>query len=138
MNLRDRLNQIYGTPEPKSEAFRLPSSLPDFVGGRWRRRSSRTILSVESQVPVSHQHGGVLFEKIYSVEADLLCLLADNPSFRNFHPERIFFLDTETTGLAGSAGTYVFLVGLDYFCEGQFHIHQLFLPNLESERAFLE
>ena len=138
MNLRNRLNQIYGTPEPKSEAFHLPSSLPEFVGGRWRRRSSGTILSVESKVPVDHQHRGVPLEKIYSVEADLLCLLADNPGFKNFHPEKIFFLDTETTGLAGGAGTCIFLVGLGYFCEGQFHIHQLFLPDFESERAFLE
>ncbi|GAH19129.1 unnamed protein product, partial [marine sediment metagenome] len=25
------------------------------------------------------------------------------------------FLDTETTGLAGGAGTYIFLVGVGYF-----------------------
>ncbi|MDI6871087.1 MAG: ribonuclease H-like domain-containing protein [Bacillota bacterium] len=51
------------------------------------------------------------------------------------------FLDTETTGLAGGTGTFVFLVGLGHFAgEGEaqeFVLHQFFLRDYSAEPAFL-
>lgn len=48
------------------------------------------------------------------------------------------FLDTETTGLAGGAGTLAFLVGLGYFdASGQFVIEQFFLKDPAREAAML-
>ena len=40
----------------------------------------------------------------------------------DLRPEDILFLDTETTGLAGGAGTVAFLVGLGYFTGGGFAV----------------
>lgn len=47
------------------------------------------------------------------------------------------FLDTETTGLSGGTGTYVFLIGVARFLDGQLVLRQFFLPELHGERALL-
>jgi uncharacterized protein YprB with RNaseH-like and TPR domain len=47
------------------------------------------------------------------------------------------FLDTETTGLAGGTGTYVFLVGLAAWEGGALRLTQYFLGDLGAEAAFL-
>jgi len=47
------------------------------------------------------------------------------------------FMDLETTGLSLGAGTYVFLVGLGYFREGRYHVHQVFLRDFDEEPAAL-
>ena len=52
--------------------------------------------------------------------------------------EEILFLDTETTGLAGGTGTLPFLVGLGWWREGAFRVHQLFLPGPGREAPLLE
>jgi hypothetical protein len=46
-------------------------------------------------------------------------------------------MDLETTGLSLGAGTYVFLVGLGYFREGRYHVHQVFLRDFDEEPAAL-
>ncbi|HEV7214602.1 MAG TPA: ribonuclease H-like domain-containing protein [Chloroflexota bacterium] len=47
------------------------------------------------------------------------------------------FLDTETTGLSGGSGTYVFLIGAARFLNGEFVLRQFFLQDLHQERALL-
>jgi hypothetical protein len=47
------------------------------------------------------------------------------------------YLDTETTGLAGGTGTYVFLVGLAAWAGRDLTITQYFLGDLDGEPAFL-
>jgi hypothetical protein len=47
------------------------------------------------------------------------------------------YLDTETTGLAGGTGTYVFLVGLATWADGALRVTQYFLGDLGAEAAFL-
>ncbi len=50
----------------------------------------------------------------------------------------VLFLDTETTGLAGGAGTFVFLVGLASFTGGAFEIRQWLLPDPCEEEGLLD
>lgn len=51
--------------------------------------------------------------------------------------EGTVFLDTETTGLAGGTGTYVFLVGLATWTGVRLRVTQYFLGDLAAEAAFL-
>jgi uncharacterized protein len=51
--------------------------------------------------------------------------------------ERVAFVDTETTGLAGGTGTYVFLVGVGLFVGEQFTVHQFFMRDFHEEPALL-
>ena len=50
----------------------------------------------------------------------------------------LLFVDLETTGLAGGAGTYAFLVGCGWFDGGTFRVRQFLLSSFAAERALLE
>lgn len=52
--------------------------------------------------------------------------------------QEILFLDTETSGLAGGAGTYVFLLGTVEIGDGELIIRQHALFDLSAERAYVE
>jgi uncharacterized protein len=51
--------------------------------------------------------------------------------------ERTLFVDLETTGLSGGAGTVAFLVGVGWFDLGAFQVRQFLLTSYASERALL-
>ncbi len=51
--------------------------------------------------------------------------------------EDIVFLDTETTGLMGGTGTYVFLLGTAYFKDGELVLRQHLLHDLGAEAEFV-
>ena len=67
----------------------------------------------------------------------------ERPSWRTHSPDAgpargdILFLDLETTGLAGGAGTYAFLVGCGWFEPGGFRVRQYFMVGHALERALL-
>ena len=48
------------------------------------------------------------------------------------------FFDTETTGLSGGAGNYMFLLGLGYFKKKEFIIEQIFLADFPGEPDLIE
>jgi len=52
--------------------------------------------------------------------------------------ERVAWLDTETTGLAGGTGTYVFLVGIGAVEDGNFVLTQYYMRDLGGEIEMLE
>jgi uncharacterized protein YprB with RNaseH-like and TPR domain len=53
-------------------------------------------------------------------------------------PAQMVFMDTETTGLAGGAGTLAFLVGTGSYVDGGFLLRQYFLADPSGEAAMLE
>lgn len=53
-------------------------------------------------------------------------------------PADMIFMDTETTGLAGGAGTMAFLVGTGFYAADGFVLRQYFLPDPSGEAAMLE
>lgn len=56
---------------------------------------------------------------------------------RYHDPRRLIFLDTETTGLSGGTGTYVFLVGIGQFVGRDFLLRQFFMRHPGDERSLL-
>jgi uncharacterized protein len=72
--------------------------------------------------------GGYWAGASLSLQQDLGVLEADGP---------VMFLDLETTGLSGGAGTVAFLVGIGFFERGAFRTRQFLLPGFASERALL-
>lgn len=50
----------------------------------------------------------------------------------------VLFLDTETTGLSGGTGTYVFLIGLAHISDGELVLRQHLLRDIGAEREFVE
>lgn len=79
--------------------------------------------------------------EVIAAPGALACLSSDT-RWPAIPLERVLLLDTETTGLAGGTGTYVFLAGLGYFTLGasgglEFTVRQYFLRELGEEQAFL-
>ncbi len=77
---------------------------------------------------------------VEALAADVACLAreARDERLAALDPARALFLDTETTGLSGGAGTYVWLVGLGSFDGPHFEVWQGFLAEPAGERALLE
>ncbi len=69
--------------------------------------------------------------------AGVLSALLDAPGLECMKPEQALYLDTETTGLAGGTGTYIFLLGLGWVKEERFVVEQLFLRDFSEEPAML-
>ncbi|HOR28293.1 MAG TPA: ribonuclease H-like domain-containing protein [Candidatus Sumerlaeota bacterium] len=69
--------------------------------------------------------------------ADLARLTGD-PRWAELEPERILYLDTETTQLSTAAGAYAFLVGLGRFAGGTFVLDQYFMEDHGCEPALVE
>jgi hypothetical protein len=69
--------------------------------------------------------------------SEMLSLLALDPSLRPCSPRKALYLDTETTGLGGGAGSLAFLLGLAWFDDDGLWLEQLLLRSPAEEPAML-
>jgi uncharacterized protein YprB with RNaseH-like and TPR domain len=67
-----------------------------------------------------------------------LSLIGGMPEPIDREPRSLLFVDLETTGLAGGAGTYAFLVGCAYFEPHGLRVRQYFLAGYQHERPLLD
>jgi len=86
--------------------------------------------------PLNYSYAGTIDRFLALTGRDLVYLTKEK-NFDQHDPRNFVFMDTETTGLAGGAGTYVFLIGVGYFQGESFFVDQFFLPDYEIEPAFL-
>ncbi len=119
MNLRDKLKAI---EKPKVKVTVTPTQpeeppRPAFTDC-WRSESTHA----PSDYPINRQ-------TVMLMQGD------DMPT--DFSPERILYLDTETTGLAG-AGTVAFEVGLGWQEGSEFRVRQLVMRDYPEEKFLLE
>lgn len=121
-------------PADKPDAVGAPASAPgtDPLPGEmvatphgpawvWRRR-----------YPAEHAHGAYALGDVRDLPPQALALLGGGEL-----GTRPAFLDTETTGLAGGAGTLVFLTGVGVWEGDGVALHLIFLRDPDEERAAL-
>ncbi|GGD63892.1 ribonuclease H-like domain-containing protein [Paenibacillus nasutitermitis] len=58
-------------------------------------------------------------------------------AYPTVHPDRVLFLDLETTGLGVGTGNVPFMVGLGYMEEGAYIVEQMLIRHPAEERAML-
>jgi uncharacterized protein YprB with RNaseH-like and TPR domain len=87
--------------------------------------------------PLAHRHGDVALARAARLDGARLAAIGRHEPFAALRPEQCLFLDTETTGLAGGAGTVVFAYGLGFFDGGELVVEQLFLRDFGEEPAML-
>ena len=87
---------------------------------------------------VSHRTGRAPVLAARTASAELLALLALDPSLAACDPSRALYLDTETTGLSGGTGTVAFLVGLAFWQDGALVVEQILVRALGEEAPMLE
>jgi uncharacterized protein YprB with RNaseH-like and TPR domain len=86
----------------------------------------------------SHRrHGSMDISSLHELPADLLDSLSEG-AIPNAHPTKWAFLDTETTGLAGGAGTYAFLIGVGNIEPAGFRLRQFFMRDFGEEPSLLK
>jgi uncharacterized protein len=108
----------------------------DVLGGEWRVAGSHQFLVVNRKYSPGYRHGHMAVADASPSSDGLwptLSLLAGVPC-----DGRAVFVDLETTGLAGGAGTYAFLVGCGWFDAGTFRVQQFLLSSFAAERALLD
>ena len=93
---------------------------------------------LRQEYPLDHTLGDVPLGDALSSSGKEIALSACDDSLLSFNPRKTCFMDTETTGLAGGAGTVAFLVGIGYFEETSFVLEQCFLRDYDDETAMLE
>lgn len=131
-SLADRLRGIVKVEERPPAPKPIASNAADVLGGQW----CNDFLVVDRKYSPGHRHGRIaIADAAPPVEGwPHLGLLGGATR----ESGRCLFLDLETTGLAGGAGTYAFLVGLAWFDGGTFRVQQFFLSSHAAERALLE
>lgn len=85
----------------------------------------------------AHRHGGWRLDEVLAARRADFVLTSGDEALGALDPRRAVYLDTETTGLSGGAGTYVFLIGLGSFSDDGFEVWQGFLREPGEERALL-
>jgi uncharacterized protein YprB with RNaseH-like and TPR domain len=152
VDLTARLRTIVKTGPPKPvreltyepdtggyEARVEPARIAEVLGGRPVATSYGSCLAIDRRYESDRRHGSVSVGDCEIGGADSLQLLdpslAGEPS--RVAARRTVFIDLETTGLSGGAGTVAFLVGCGYFDLGAFQVRQFLLTSFAAERALL-
>ena len=107
----------------------------EMLDGECREWNGHWYIVIDRSFPPGHRHGA-------TVVADAAPGGEGWSALGVFEPAawggRMLFLDLETTGLAGGAGTYAFLVGCGWFEAGRFRVRQFLLAQYAAERGLLE
>jgi len=126
------------TYEPDTGRAGAPIDLEriaDVLGGRRVETSFGHCLAIDRRYESDRWHGDVQIGNCDLDDCDALRLL--DPSLTVRERPRTVFIDLETTGISGGAGTVAFLVGCGYFDLGAFQVRQFLLTSYASERALL-
>jgi len=115
-------------------------AIEQFVPGRILACASGSCFLSVQHFPHDHQQGFHRLPETYPLE--LLRRLAAGEEDLAEPAPHLVYLDTETTGLAGGAGTFAFLVGLGYWSRDkeprEFIVEQFFMRDYDEEPALLE
>jgi uncharacterized protein len=92
---------------------------------------------VENHYHLDTRYGKTRLTAGLEITGQVLSLLGRDRGFLDLDLNSALFLDLETTGLSGGAGTVPFLIGAGFYREGKFHILQFFLEDLAAEPAMI-
>ncbi len=138
MNLKEKLYQLNLNKKPPDapEPIRTGPGIENFVMGHFTETPNGVCFTTR-QVFTDNDENHVDLFRLLDKASDYFPVIGKDWSLKSLDIRKTVFLDTETTGLAGGAGTYVILVGLGYFSANGFEIEQFFLRNYQEELALL-
>ena len=108
------------------------------LGGRAARNAFGECLIIDRRYESDRWHGDVRISECEIGDVNSLGLL--DPTLTGAGGGalgRTVFIDLETTGLSGGAGTVAFLVGCGFYDLGAFQVRQFLLTSYSAERALL-
>ncbi|HKZ32071.1 MAG TPA: ribonuclease H-like domain-containing protein [Vicinamibacteria bacterium] len=114
-----------------------PVPLEELVDGMRVLNERGEFFRVESSVHLEVRHGDVPLSRVHAIAPDTVGVLTAEPELESFDLRGAVFLDTETTGLAGGAGTAAFLIGIGWVDGERFRVRQYFMRDYHEEGALL-
>jgi hypothetical protein len=108
----------------------------EMISGQVATTAAGEHFETEKLYQSHRRHGSMDISNLIELPDDLLDSLSGGTILRS-HPKRWAFLDTETTGLAGGAGTYAFLIGVGSIDEEGFRVRQFFMRDFGDEPSLL-
>src|ERR687888_1910622 len=136
MHSLDDLRRIIRRIETRRAPRTAPEPIEHVVGGEVVDTGAGSLVVVRREIPLDHRHGRIQLDGLRRAPLDVLARVARMDAQAPI-AERLLFLDTETTGLAGGTGTYAFLVGAGWIEAEAFVVVQHFMRDLDEEPALL-
>jgi uncharacterized protein len=112
--------------------------LEELVQGMRIENSRGEFFLCETSVHLELRHGDVPLSRIATLDPKTIPILSGEPELEGLDLKEAVFLDTETTGLAGGAGTAAFLIGVGYVAGSRFIVRQYFMRDYHEEASLLE
>ena len=151
MDLRSRLRAIVKpssppvrelTYEPDTGGYEAPvepSRVGELLGGCQVQTPFGACLVIDRRYESDRRHGDVFIGdcQLEGPAGAASLKVLDPALVVESGLSRTVFIDLETTGLSGGAGTVAFLVGCGYFDLGAFQVRQFLLTSYGAERALL-
>jgi hypothetical protein len=136
--LRQRLRRLGGRKRTSKRKLQpSPEANASLPSGEVLQTPHGETYRITKVYPLKYVHGSGVIGDLLSHSSQLAGDIVGQPGLDEVPFEELAFLDTETTGLSGGAGTLVFLVGVGVFIEDGFRLRQYFLRDPGEEAAFL-
>lgn len=116
-------------------AHRVPHRIEEYVEGQVETNRHGEYFAARQALPFGRPYGKLRISDLSAANLSPLDLLLGEARLPS--PERLAYLDTETTGLAGGTGTCAFLIGVGLVERSSFVVRQLFLRDYPEEKAML-
>lgn len=127
-------------PAPPPAAASRPATAPDLAGHLTAEEvvtpAGRCLVATH-RCPPDEARGGWPLAATLAVQGAAVAACSRDPRLADFDFARAAFLDTETSGLAGGAGTFAFMVGVGTFEPEGYVVRQVFMRSPAEERALL-
>lgn len=116
-----------------------PAGVPleELVEGMRVENERGEFFLIETDVHLEVRHGDVPLSRFHTIDRATVGVLTAEPGLQAFDFAEAAFLDTETTGLAGGAGTAAFLIGVGFVDGDRFRVRQYFMRDYHEEAALL-
>ena len=127
------------TAPPRKPESEISDFVPieSLVGGREVLTDSGAYFVAETAYALEPHHGQRALADVLRCSPHIAAHVSRDEAFASANLSRLAFLDIETTGLAGGAGTLAFLIGVGVVESEQFILRQFFLRDPDEEPALL-
>jgi uncharacterized protein YprB with RNaseH-like and TPR domain len=125
-----RVSDVYDLQGP-------PEDLAKLIGAEVVTSIHGDFLLRDASFRLDARVGRTSLEKLVNALPDAARILTASLDLDDFDPRKAAFIDTETTGLSGGAGTAAFLVAVGFIEGDAFIVRQYFMRDFHEERALI-
>ncbi|MBN2417216.1 ribonuclease H-like domain-containing protein [bacterium] len=140
MDLRTKLDLLnrYSRPQPGQRPGAAGTDIHRYIEGTVVSNGYGSCFVAETSFLLKERHGSSPLGLFQRLGRGTFARVGKDPALKDLDLEGALFIDTETTGLAGGAGTVPFLTGTGRIEGERFVIRQYFMRDYSDEAAVLE